>query len=142
MNRFMYMSAGCFMMFWEEPDPTTLRLPKAKKPKPKAVEYDELVGAGSIPPNFQSPNFKEAWDRWLEYRKAIGKTVKATGAKMQITDLVKMGKALAIEAIDQSIKHGWVGLFDVKNKQVVQQNMDYSKRDEMDRRNREEALKL
>jgi hypothetical protein len=138
----MYLSAGCFMMFWEEPDPTTLRLPKAKKPKPEAIEYEELVGAGNIPPNFQSPNFKEAWEKWLEFRKSIGNSVKATSARLQIRDLVKMGKALAIESIEQSIKNGWHGLFDVKNKQVLQQNTDYSKRDEMDRRNREEALKL
>jgi len=134
------------VMFWDDAQTSTESLPKAAKKQKTAIEFDELVGAGQIPPPFQTPDFKSAWERWLQFRRELGKRITASTASHQLKLLTnKIGnKALAIESIDQSIRNGWIGLFDVQKGTFGRANTtpDYTTRDEIDKQNRERALEL
>lgn len=54
---------------------------------------------------------------WIKYRKEIKKTLKPSTAESQIKFLLKFKTEEAIQIIEQSILHGWTGLFELKNKQ-------------------------
>lgn len=74
----------------------------AEDPKPLNVE---------IPSDLDSPEFLEAWQRWIEYRRTINKSLKDVGAKKQLEEFSKAGVVASIKAIDESIKQGWTGVF-------------------------------
>lgn len=140
MQALCMFGAGYCLLFWDDSKPE--RVSRTAKPKPTAISLDELVGAGQFPPSFNAPDFKDAWDRWIAYKKEIRKKMTATTAKMQAKTLSKMGKALAIESIDQSIRNGWQGIFDVKGQQWKSiPATEYNQRDIADRKALEEALR-
>lgn len=57
----------------------------------------------------------EAWDRWLEYRTALRKPIKAASAMAAAKDMAAYG-ALQSAVVEQSIAAGWQGLFPLKPK--------------------------
>jgi hypothetical protein len=61
---------------------------------------------------FGSPEFSEAWNRWNAHRNEKKKKLTKGTAKMQLKKLEGIGEARAIRAIDHSITHGWMGLFE------------------------------
>jgi hypothetical protein len=67
-----------------------------------------------LPENLQNPDFVEAWDRWRTFRKEIKKKLTPSTEKAQLKKLSGWGAADAIESIEQSIEHGWQGLFEPK----------------------------
>lgn len=55
-----------------------------------------------------------AWERWLEYRKAIRKTLKPVSWPAAQRKLASFGDKQA-EVVEQSIANGWQGLFPLKD---------------------------
>lgn len=69
-----------------------------------------------IPPSLDSQNFRDAWAEWVEFRMSL-KKVKRWDLMFnrQLVWLSTMPIPVAIAIIDQSIRQGWQGLFELKN---------------------------
>ncbi len=69
----------------------------------------------SIPEELDTPEFREAWERWKADRRAR-KIRKYTedSERTALKKLVPHGPAVAMEMIDTSIANGWQGLFPPK----------------------------
>jgi hypothetical protein len=67
---------------------------------------------------------KELWSEWSQYRKELRKKLTPSTVRKQITLLDTLrGQGQSVEAvIQQSIEHGWQGLFAVKNANGVNGN--------------------
>jgi hypothetical protein len=70
--------------------------------KKKASQFE-------IPSGLHEPS----WNRWLEYRKDVGKPVKPASMQAAASDLAKYGTQQP-EVVQQSIAAGWQGLFPLK----------------------------
>jgi hypothetical protein len=81
---------------------------------------DDIPWTEGLP--FDSKAFSEAWASWIEYRKEMKKPLKPTTVKAQWKELVKWGEQKSIEAIEQSIKMGWQGLFEPRQNGFNQYN--------------------
>ncbi len=77
------------------------------KPKPSVV---------IIPENLSGDDFSTAWSEWCADRKERKKTMTQRAMEMQLKELSVMGKARAIEAIRNSIRSGYQGLFEPNGK--------------------------
>ena len=67
-----------------------------------------------LPTSLDTDAFKDAWARWLIYRKERRRSLTPSTATKQLTMLAKHGPTTAVAMIDQSITNGWQGLFEVK----------------------------
>jgi len=56
--------------------------------------------------------FWTAWSEWLDYRRQAGKPLTPSTIEAQIKTLEDFGHDGAIASIEQSIRHGWAGLFE------------------------------
>ena len=63
---------------------------------------------------FDSQEFHATWMEWFNYRKEIKKTLKESTIKKQMQFLGARSESEAIAIINQSIKNGWTGLFEIK----------------------------
>lgn len=59
---------------------------------------------------FESTEFKEAWENFLQHRKEIKKPVTPTNARSQLKAFKKMGEERSIAAIEHTITKGWQGI--------------------------------
>lgn len=66
----------------------------------------------TIPENLNLPEFQKAWSDWIQHRKEIKHALKPTTMTAQLKKLSGMGSRLAIQAIKNSIEHGYIGLFE------------------------------
>lgn len=68
-----------------------------------------------IPQSLDSNNFRQAWTEWVEFRMSL-KKVKRWDLMFskQLVWLSSMPIPTAIAIIDQSIRQGWQGLFELK----------------------------
>lgn len=65
-----------------------------------------------IPAGLDTPDFREAWSRWIDDRKARKlKKLTSDGERTQLRKLAEIGPVKAIECIESSIANGWQGLF-------------------------------
>lgn len=65
-----------------------------------------------IPEEIDTPEFREAWAGWLEYRRKVRRRpVSELAGKQQLAKLAKVGVESSIEAIEISIESDWQGLF-------------------------------
>jgi len=80
------------------------------KNKPKEIYIDILEF---------SENFKKALDDWIEFRKKIKKPLTDRAIELGISKLQSLHSEeyLQIQAINQSIEHGWTTFYTVKNPQ-------------------------
>lgn len=82
----------------------------------------------SIPENLDLPEFNQAWSEWVRHRKEIRHALKPTTERAQLKKLSAMGSRLAIQAIRNSIEHGYIGLFEPngknQNNKPKTQNLD------------------
>jgi hypothetical protein len=67
-----------------------------------------------IPIPFGSQEFTAAWDEWNQYRIERKKQITPSTAKRQLQHLARYPEPIAIKMIEQSITHGWEGLFELK----------------------------
>lgn len=56
---------------------------------------------------------EEAWKKWREYRRGIGKPLKTVSEEAAMKKLAGFGSA-QLDVVDQSIANGWSGLFPVR----------------------------
>lgn len=75
----------------------------------KKIVIDNLFPLGTPEHN--------AWEEWRQYRKEIKKTLSPSTAKKQMQFLGGRAGPEIVEIINQSIKHGWTGLFPLKTEQ-------------------------
>jgi len=61
-----------------------------------------------------------AWDRWLSYRKGIGKAIKPPSVEAAQRAMAALGAGQAA-AVEHSIANGWQGLFASKDAAGVRQ---------------------
>ena len=62
---------------------------------------------------FTSQSFSEAWERWKTHRTEIKHKLTPSTEQSQLKKLSQFSESEAIAMIDQSIEHGWQGLFPV-----------------------------
>jgi len=69
-------------------------------------------GEPELPPELQDDKFRIAWEEYLKYRKENRwKPLRAMSVERKWRELAGWGLDGAIESIEQTIKHGWQGLF-------------------------------
>lgn len=68
---------------------------------------------GQIPEALDTPAFRDAWGRWAKFRREDRHALTPSTAAAQLKKLAKVGSEAAVAMIDQSIEHGWQGLFPV-----------------------------
>lgn len=86
---------------------------ETKEPADAAVD-DKKDSRETIPFQEGSAVLK-AWSEWVEYRKEKKKKLTPSTIKKQIQFLGGRGDPEIIEIINQSIRNGWEGLFDLKH---------------------------
>lgn len=60
---------------------------------------------------FNTPAFIAAWNKWVDYRRDIKKPMHWKTMNSMFVDMKRWGESATIEAIETSIKKGWIGLF-------------------------------
>lgn len=65
---------------------------------------------------FGSDAFLKAWRSWVVYRKQLKKSLTDSSVQAQCKEFALWGEQKSIEAIEQSIKQGWQGLFEPNKK--------------------------
>lgn len=76
---------------------------------PQGKKTEEIL----LPEVLNFPEFKAAWTEWVKYRKEKHQALKESTVKSQIKFLASF-PAEAVEMIQQSIRNGWTGLFELK----------------------------
>lgn len=84
--------------------------PPPAAPAPARPRSKKPLWAGTIPDALQTPAFRDAWARWLAYRKEILKPVTQISGDQALAELTTMGEARARAAIAYTIGRGWTGL--------------------------------
>jgi len=87
-------------------DKETTNVVSTKPPKPPLKKP-----ANGIPPELDTPEFSAAWREWIAYKKESRAKMPASTQEKQLKALAAMGVADAVLSIEQSITHGWKGLF-------------------------------
>lgn len=77
---------------------------------------EEVEPDGSTPPIPQGLDV-QAWERWVDYRKRIGKAIKPVSMPSTQKSLAAFGDSQAA-VVEQSIANGWQGLFPLKGGQA------------------------
>jgi hypothetical protein len=72
----------------------------------------QSIDAITLP--FESDEFRQAWQDWINHRKEIRKKITPLSARKSFSQFVKIGEARTIAAINNSIMHGWTGIFEAK----------------------------
>lgn len=80
-----------------------------KKEKPSPFIPQE------IPASLDSPEFRQAWDKWCKHRVEIKKRMTPTHSAELLSELESMGTARAIAAINFTVAKGWTGLQEPSN---------------------------
>lgn len=81
-----------------------------KRVSPKPPPFDPMVL--TIPPELETPAFREAWSNWVSHRKQKKSGLTESCAKSQLKKMAAMGVVRAIAMIENSIFRGWTGLFE------------------------------
>lgn len=83
-----------------------------EKEKEKEKTETRVRRACVFPPALASENFRQAWDRWGQFRKETKHKLTPSTEEKQLKKLAAWGEAQAIASIEQSIEQGWQGLFE------------------------------
>lgn len=88
---------------------------KHDKHKTSGEDYFEV-----FPDCLNTDDFKIAWGEWVVYRQQIKKPLKSVLQRQKSLDrLVKYGEVKAIKMIQDSISHGWQGIYEDKNNSQI-----------------------
>ncbi len=80
-----------------------------------SVNTASVPAAELFPPTLSTPEFADAWQDWVAYRKERGQTLKPTTIKAQLAKMQDWGAVDAIAAIRQSILNGYQGIFEPRS---------------------------
>lgn len=86
---------------------------KTNKP-PQSPKGDEMAQLLSAFP-YQSEAFKTAWQEWEQFRREQKKKLTLISVNKQLKQLAQHSEAEAIAMIEQSIRNGWQGLFELSH---------------------------
>lgn len=75
---------------------------------------------------FKSEKFKQAWNEWLDHKKAVRQKMPMTTISAQLKKISKWGEDQAIQSIENSIASNWQGLFEVKQSNQPTQKPKFS----------------
>lgn len=90
---------------------------REEKSKETEIPPNPPLGGTTIPPELDSEDFRKAWGEWKAERQTRkAKPYTSRGEQSQLKHLAKFGPAVAIEAIRESIRNNWQGLFPGKVK--------------------------
>jgi hypothetical protein len=67
-----------------------------------------------IPIEMATERFKAAWTDWVNFRRERTPKVTEMAAKRQFAKLAEYPEQTRIDMIDQSIRNGWQGIFEMK----------------------------
>lgn len=67
-----------------------------------------------LPKKLDTPEFRAAWDEWVQHRKEKKVKLTPTAISRQIAQCVAWGHDLAIASIRKSIMCGYTGLFEAR----------------------------
>lgn len=84
---------------------------RTKKGKGGAGEGGD-VDSPPLPPELDTPEFREAWKRWVAYRREKRKPLTPSTVQQQLADMAKWGAAAAVQSILTAIRNGWQGVFE------------------------------
>lgn len=70
------------------------------------------VATVELPTSLDTPEFRQAFDEWREYKREKGQAYKPKGLKNLLRKLTEMGPSRSIEAIQTSMSNNWSGLFE------------------------------
>jgi hypothetical protein len=76
----------------------------------------------NLPPELNSPEFRETWAKWVQHRKEKHQKLTPTAVEQQWKRLVEMGLERATAAILHSIAQGWTGIYEDKQKGTANGN--------------------
>ncbi|MVM30483.1 hypothetical protein GO755_10600 [Spirosoma sp. HMF4905] len=79
-------------------------------PSPKGEAIAELLSSFQ----YQSEDFKLAWQEWEQFRQEQKKKLTPTSVAKQLKLLANHAEVDAIAVLEQSIRNGWQGLFALK----------------------------
>jgi hypothetical protein len=82
-----------------------------KRKRSKSSSLDSLP-LHTIPTELDTPQFRTAWDEWIQHRKEKSKPLTPSTASKQLKEVAALGEARAVAAIDYSILKGWQGIFE------------------------------
>ena len=91
---------------------------KNGKEEPPPGVQGVLLDPLDIPPPLRTQPFTNAWQRWMTFRRGMrGRKPKDWGILFgeQLKWLAGFGEPTAHQIIEQSIRNGWQGLFELKN---------------------------
>lgn len=77
---------------------------------PQGKKVEEIP----LPQVLNFPEFKAKWTEWVKYRKEKHQPLKESTVKSQVKFLA-LHPAEAVEMIEQSIRNGWTGIFELKD---------------------------
>lgn len=87
--------------------------------KPRTKNHKPPVPDGTVTPAAEVEGLdQQAWTRWVEYRKGIGKAIKPASMAAAMKALAAHGDDQAA-VVEQSVANGWQGLFALKAAQSM-----------------------
>jgi biotin operon repressor len=84
-------------------------------PTERTLKEQRKNKGDSIPESLNSEPFRNAWGEWLEYRRQRKQSLTSATIGKQLKKLAAWGPVVAVQSIEQSIEHGWQGLFELKS---------------------------
>ena len=97
---------------------------KERKERKEGKGKDSRVTAVDLP--FESDEFKEAWQKWITYRKEMKKPLTNSTIKMQFKKIQDWGEQRSIRVILRCIDNSWRGLEDYEATNVTAINVPSS----------------
>ena len=82
-----------------------------RQPPTKPFDASEVA----LPAELDTPEFREAWLKWVEFRRKKRKPVSEDAAREQLAKLIRYGPDGAVESISNSIASDYQGLFEPKS---------------------------
>jgi len=96
-----------------KPKPKTLPKPNEKKQAKKGMAKGKSWKPEDfdLPEHMQTPEIRDLLSRWIQSRKQSGKPLTEAAIKQQSKDMAEWGLATSIEALENSIRGTYQGLF-------------------------------
>jgi hypothetical protein len=88
---------------------------KGRETEGKGNNVAAVAAEVSFPGNLDTPSFRSAWAEWVAYRKERKLAAyKPATIRAQLAKLAEWGEGAAVDAIRESIRQNWQGIFEPK----------------------------
>ena len=91
-----------------------------------------------IPPELDTPEFREAWAEWQQHKRERRNTLTPTGARRALKKLAAMGPVRAVAAIHHSVASNYQGIFEPKGQSMPSGNETVYERLQREKREADE----